>query len=886
LLLCALVLGGLTTAALVDAQPPAAGKTKPKPKAEPGKDTKKRPVEEMEDTPQPTPKVIRVEEEEPKASGPQTRLADVPEEDLNQAARRARHPALRKFFTELASPYDLVTFRALEGVGKAEREERVEPIPQFVGSDVENVSGDLQLFYVDAKGKRTGQDEKPTKTSIKFVRHYEQRVLDAVQEFLARHYERESGEEAISMHDQLVAAESALSAAIRLHTSRVGKQRKSEAWEPVEAALRKKLVEVHIAELNDLADSKSWDEAIALTQRLVKTYERPDEQTKIAGPLANLLSRALSGPGGYDEEQKRDVRQRLRQLEEQFPDRKIITTPIAEKLRLEAGNLLEEAKRLGKDKKALPQALVKLAMAEETWPQYPGLRAYRIELSQTYPVLRVGVRELPVFLSPAKAVTDTELRALDLLFESLVKACPDEQGVVRYRPGLAEGRPRVVPLGREFQLPRFAQWSDGQPLTAKDVRFSVSQLAAAQGGRALARMEILDEVAVHHPHQVVLSLKQGFLDPLALMTFRILPEKLPVDSERFAKDPVGSGPFIYEKIKSEGGQNYARFTANPNYGSRPGKYALPRIQEVRFYKTSEPVKELEAGQLDMVLDLTSQQAAALRKGSDGRVVCPGHSKVNRRVYFLAVNQNRPTLRSKDLRRALAHAINREKLLDDHFRGPLGKEVHQALNGPFPAHSWACSPRRKARTKDGYSSLDPFDPELAKALAQKPDARQALGATPLSLTFPAEDSTLAKAMNALCEQIKSATGIVVKPAPRPAQALRSDVEETQSYDLAYYYYDFADETYCLWPLLREGANYLGFSSTDVEMNLGESMARRDFNEVQKYTHQIHDLLSEEMPLIPLWQLDPLLAWGRQVKPSSVDPVRVFTDIEQWQLELAK
>jgi hypothetical protein len=65
-----------------------------------------------------------------------------------------------------------------------------------------------------------------------------------------------------------------------------------------------------------------------------------------------------------------------------------------------------------------------------------------------------------------------------------------------------------------------------------------------------------------------------------------------------------------------------------------------------------------------------------------------------------------------------------------------------------------------------------------------------------------------------------------------------------------------------------------------------MGRRDFAQVQKRTHQIHEILVREMPLIPLWQLDPLSAWAKHVKPGAVDPLLVFTDIEHWQLELGR
>jgi hypothetical protein len=39
----------------------------------------------------------------------------------------------------------------------------------------------------------------------------------------------------------------------------------------------------------------------------------------------------------------------------------------------------------------------------------------------------------------------------------------------------------------------------------------------------------------------------------------------------------------------------------------------------------------------------------------------------------------------------------------------------------------------------------------------------------------------------------------------------------------------------------------------------------------------------MPLIPLWQLDTHLAYHHDLTPVRIDPLLVFSEVEQWKLE---
>jgi hypothetical protein len=501
-------------------------KTPPKKEAVKTPPKKKRVEEEEEDVkPPPRRKVIRVEEEEePKGKKPPPRPAVPPAGDLKQAAEQAKHPGVKQLFRELAVPNDMVVFFRLEGV-KSETRERVdfvEPIPAYLADDPTKFRGTLTLHPFDHTDWKPLKPYNPRLQSIKFIRPYERLAEEAVRDFLKEQYDRlpELKPKYLSRYDMLVAAEQALAAVLRFHASaRERGLRVGDEWDAVEAELRKYLLdEVLLKQLETLTEARDWDQVLALTRRLAETYVRKEDQERIARPVAELLKKSLEDPTGSDDK-KREARKRLHELEVQFPDSPVFK-PISEGLREQAQRLLDAAKALGedkeqlkKDREKLKRALGLLDQAMETWPQLPGLHAYRLELAETHPVLRVGVRgPLPKYLSPARACTDTELRAVEMLFESLCKLVPDDAGIFRYQMGLAEGRPQVVPLGRHFRLPRNALWSNGKDeLNATDVRQTVRLLQAGAGtGRSAAWGLLLDKVEVKgDPFQVTLKLNRG-----------------------------------------------------------------------------------------------------------------------------------------------------------------------------------------------------------------------------------------------------------------------------------------------------------------------------------------------------------------------------------------
>jgi ABC-type oligopeptide transport system substrate-binding subunit len=871
-----------------------------------GAKTKQR-VEEEEDTlpvkkPKKT-KVIRVEEEED-AKKPAKAQASAPAVGgLAELADQAKQPAVRKLFRDLAVPHDLMIYKKMNVTtgGKAiENEFNIEPLPFFIGSNPEKVRGELAVERLDPiKWNKIKPTFHPLLTSIEQIKPYERIAQEKVREFLSAKWPPQN-KNYVPPFEMLVAADQVLSSVLRWHESaRATGAREGDEWVPIESELRKQLLdEVLLEQLKILAEARDWDRVMALARRMASSYTNSTDRERIARPIAELLNNAFND-GTSSDEKKQEVRKRLHQLEEEFPDNPVFR-PLGEGLRKQAQDLLDAAKDLAKEKND-PEKLRRvrgyLQQAKDIWPQLPGLRPFEMELNQDHPVLRVGVRGgLPTLLSPALAWTDNERRVVEMLFESLVKLTPDDAGIFRYRLGLAEYRPKVVTLGREFQLPRNAAWYNPKPVGDKpaprldsgDIRFTMELLKQGEGtGRSVAWGQLLDNVEVKgDPFRVTLRLNQGYLDPLALMTFKILPRDRDVKSEEFAKNPVSSGPFRLAGVRTdERMREYLGFVANPPYGTRASKRDLPHIQEVRLYASQNPAADMRKGDLDLVLDLTAEEADQLLQNAANvpvTVPLPSPTACNRRIYFLAINQLKvPNAR---VRNALARAINREALLDKHFRKSLKRQVHKALNGPFPAGSWACNPN--LRNRQDKNNLDLFDPALAKSVSA--EDRKALGDVPLKLKYPKGDPALDEALGELCAQVKELTGITLEPLPCDPHKLRVDVEQTQSYDLAYYHYDFPDETYWLWPLFSplratDDNNFLKFTDDKLQQLLKDAMSYRDFAKVQEYLLLVHRILDQEMPFIPLWQLDPLVAYTRDVSPVDLDPLLVFTSIEEWRLQ---
>jgi ABC-type transport system substrate-binding protein len=498
--------------------------------------------------------------------------------------------------------------------------------------------------------------------------------------------------------------------------------------------------------------------------------------------------------------------------------------------------------------------------------------------------LVVAVRTLPENLSPATAWTEIERQSLGLLFERLYQVDQETALGAHYVPRLALALP-PRDLDLSIALRRDAYFASGERVTAADVRNTASLMVNpdASGRPALWR-EFFDGLPVaEDPLHAKIRYQQGLFDPLAPLTFWILPrfykgaELKHADNADFAKAPIGSGPFQFQGKKQEDDRAVALFEANP-HDLRRGA-----ITAIRMVKWTDPGKDLGKPLPHLILDAPTDQLPALQAlgYSERGTKSPG------RITFLAVNHRRPALGSVNVRRAIAHAIDREGLLNRHFRSEAVKAKHHtAANSLFPRDSWANAPAPRV-------PADLFNAEQARSSARA--AKEDTSEIALTLKYPLGDARV----KASCEEMASAIGAIFRDAGikanvqaqgLPPAALRHALAQRE-YDLLYLSEDGFDDPVRLALLFDRdesatragGSNYLGYDS-DAKLHelTRAALQHRQFREVEDNMQAIHVHLTKTMPAIPLWHLDVHVLALPSLQTQPLNPRGVFDRIREWKL----
>lgn len=270
------------------------------------------------------------------------------------------------------------------------------------------------------------------------------------------------------------------------------------------------------------------------------------------------------------------------------------------------------------------------------------------------------------------------------LFTPLLNYGPD----LDYEPHLAESWEMLADTGVTFKLRRDVFWHDGTPTTAHDVLFTFERARDPATGFPNADYftrwtgaEVVDSFTIRfrfEPHA----------EPLAgwpftpIVPMHVLDTVPPADMRHtaFNRNPIGNGPF---RFVSHRANDRWIFEANPDFPQGlGGPPLLDRLVWRVIPDNTAQLTEVRVGQVDLVLQPRPDQVRDLAERDGIRAVI----KPSRQFAFIAWNGRRPPLDDARVRKALAMAIDRERILEGVRRG-----FGVVAVGPVMPFHWAYDP---------------------------------------------------------------------------------------------------------------------------------------------------------------------------------------------------
>jgi len=242
---------------------------------------------------------------------------------------------------------------------------------------------------------------------------------------------------------------------------------------------------------------------------------------------------------------------------------------------------------------------------------------------------------------------------------------------------------------------RKAQFSDGSPLTASDVVFSLIRSRNYKGGWGFLLTPV-KTITAPNPQTVVITLSQKhapLLADLAMYAYSIVPKKLvQAQGKAFFQHPVGSGPFYVTSYKPDSEIDLAR---NPHfYGTKP---KISKVQVMIVPNDNARVLMLQSKKADIIENPPGNLTSQINK-------TPGlHVDLfpSTRVDFIQLDQHFAPFKKLAVRQALNYAIDRKTLVKLAYQG---NAIPGSSFMPYKMQFWNSS-----------ITPYPYDPAKAKGL---------------------------------------------------------------------------------------------------------------------------------------------------------------------------
>lgn len=462
----------------------------------------------------------------------------------------------------------------------------------------------------------------------------------------------------------------------------------------------------------------------------------------------------------------------------------------------------------------------------------------------------------------------------------------DQVGTTEFEPRLGsfeteDNQNFVVTLNPD------ANWTDGTPVTANDVAFTLNtiahpdtltsrgaKIAMLEGtdfqGKIPEGQETLDSVKVVDDKTLTLKTKTpvdiNYLSEFLGTGVMIAPEHVMGDipkadlatAEEVVSPTVFNGAYKFVNYEEE---NHLEMTANEDYYR-----GAPQIKDifVRVLNGSAMVTELQAGNLHMVSqggfgDVPHNDVPLLQETEN--LTVKEYASPN--VQYLYMNNETELFADKRVRQAFAYALDLDLAVNNLLMG----------KGEVPASPYSSANGYKHDTLEPY----PFDKEKARELLEEAGFDFN---TPVQLSVPTGNA-IREQMASLVEQNLEAVGVQVEQNQYDFTTFMSRLREGNfEMGLGGQAHNYEPD---LTNFLGSGgsSNQMYYSSEEMDSLLAEGLAGTTAEGRMPVYAKLQELYKEDAPSVPLYsekvysvQVNNFVGGVEEFYPATLQ------DVHQW------
>lgn len=480
-------------------------------------------------------------------------------------------------------------------------------------------------------------------------------------------------------------------------------------------------------------------------------------------------------------------------------------------------------------------------------------------------------------LDPATTAFTFARQIMQFIYDPLLRIDPETGKIV---PGLAESwelseDQKVLTL----RLRPGVTFHDGTPLNAEAVIFTFeritdpetqSPLAASIAGPVEA-IEAVDELTVRI---VMKEPFAPFLDSLTQVNLApVSPAAVKKHGKDFGANPVGAGPFMFE---SQTPNERVVLVRNPDYDWAPDFYDhdgpahLERVVIRNVPEDSTRMALLAPGDIDVVYNPIVAQLPRVENDPNLQIVRGVRSGVPRVIVF---NTQAWPFDDPLVRRAVAHAIDKEQILESAYGG-IGSVANSIL-----------TPNIFGFSEEAAEAFPDFDPERAKELLAEagwepgPGGILVKDGRRFEISYGSIPGTSDNIRDQLIQANLKEVGISMKIESEEQAAYLDDLRRGK-WPLAGMLFAATDPD-VLFTVLHSSSigpawNTARYENPELDSLLEQARRTADSEQRAALYEQVQMLVAEEVPYIPYYNIENAYATSAAVRNLKVD-VQAFWDL---------